>query len=80
MYDRLRLQCLPTHVQAVRTMHLPDSLDEAEEARRRLAFDELLCMQLQLLLQRDLSRYIPISPCACTVTLASLPADKGISC
>ena len=42
--------------QAVRTMHRPASLDAVEEARRRLAFDELLTMQLQLLLQRDLSR------------------------
>ena len=42
--------------QAVEVMHRPSSLDAADEARRRLAFDELLTMQVQLLLQRHLAR------------------------
>ena len=33
---------------AVRAAHFPTSLDEAERARRRLAYDELLCLQLVL--------------------------------
>ena len=39
-------------MQAVRSRHLPKSMQEAEEARQRLAFEELLVLQLRLLLQR----------------------------
>ena len=39
-------------VDAVRQMHYPDSLDDAREARRRLAFDELLTIELAVLMRR----------------------------
>ena len=38
--------------QAVRSRHVPGSQQEAEDARSRLAFEELLVLQLRLLLQR----------------------------
>jgi len=38
--------------QALRAVHFPRSLTEASSARERLAFDELLAMQLLLLLRR----------------------------
>ncbi|KAK9821728.1 hypothetical protein WJX81_006389 [Elliptochloris bilobata] len=41
-------------LEAVRTMHAPTGLAELEAARRRLAFDELLALQLSLLLRRKL--------------------------
>lgn len=41
-------------LQAVRTMHAPTGLADLEAARRRLAFDELLTLQLSLLLRRKL--------------------------
>jgi RecG-like helicase len=40
-------------VQAIRGRHQPQSEEEAESARRRLAFEELLVLQLRLLLQRN---------------------------
>lgn len=49
-------------VQAVRSRHLPRSTREAEEARQRLAFEELLVLQLRLLLQRT---SIQCAPCPC---------------
>ena len=39
---------------ALREVHFPSSLDAAEHARRRLAFDELLSLQLALLARRNL--------------------------
>ena len=39
--------------EALRVLHFPASMDEAEVARRRLAFEELLVMQLGLLLRRQ---------------------------
>jgi ATP-dependent DNA helicase RecG len=39
-------------VEAVRQMHYPDSRERREEARRRLAFEELLCVQLAVLERR----------------------------
>ena len=58
------LRCLASMVhkavgmrmQAVQEMHEPSSHVELEEARRRLAFEELLLLQLTLLLRRELSR------------------------
>ena len=38
---------------ALREVHFPTSLDAAEQARRRLAFDELLSLQLALLARRN---------------------------
>lgn len=39
---------------ALRSVHYPASLAEAEEARRRLAYDELLCLQLALLTRQSI--------------------------
>ncbi|MBS4870159.1 MAG: ATP-dependent DNA helicase RecG [Atopobium sp.] len=39
---------------ALREVHFPSSLDAAEQSRRRLAFDELLSLQLALLARRNL--------------------------
>ncbi|HWJ33011.1 MAG TPA: ATP-dependent DNA helicase RecG [Gaiellaceae bacterium] len=43
---------LPTRADALWALHRPRSLEEAETGRRRLAFDELLMLQLGLALQR----------------------------
>lgn len=43
---------LPTLGRALREVHFPPSVDAAERARRRLAFDELLCLQVALLARR----------------------------
>jgi len=43
---------LPTRTDALWALHRPRSLDEAEAGRRRLAFDELLLLQVGLALQR----------------------------
>ena len=42
----------PTRTDALWALHRPRSLDDAEAGRRRLAFDELLLLQLGLALQR----------------------------
>ncbi len=41
-----------TLARALREVHFPTSLALAEQARRRLAYDELLCLQLALLARR----------------------------
>ncbi|MGN0622000.1 MAG: ATP-dependent DNA helicase RecG [Porcipelethomonas sp.] len=41
---------------ALRSVHFPGSLEEAEEARRRLAFDEMLVLQLGMSLLKKKSR------------------------
>ncbi len=41
---------------AIRSMHFPSSLVEARTARRRLAYEELLCLQLGLLMRHHSSR------------------------
>jgi ATP-dependent DNA helicase RecG len=43
---------LPPRVDALWALHRPRSLEEAERGRRRLAFDELLFLQVGLALQR----------------------------
>ena len=43
---------LMTLARALRAAHFPSSLAEAELARRRLAYDELLCLQLALITRR----------------------------
>jgi ATP-dependent DNA helicase RecG len=48
--DRLKMPALET---AVRQIHFPDDWDNLERARRRLAFDELLLIQLGVLRQRQ---------------------------
>ena len=45
---------LPTLARALREVHFPSSVAAAERARRRLAFDELLCLQLALRVRREL--------------------------
>ena len=40
---------LMSEARALRAVHYPATVAEAEEARRRLAYDELLCLQLALL-------------------------------
>ena len=42
--------------QAIREIHCPSDLQSAERARQRLAFDELLFLQLMLLLRREILR------------------------
>ena len=45
---------LMTLGRALREIHFPASVGSAGEARRRLAYDELLCLQLALLTRRNL--------------------------
>ena len=47
--QRLKLPDLP---KAVRQMHYPDSTEDYDEARRRIAFEELFCVQLAMLERR----------------------------
>ena len=44
--DTLRLYNLPGLRDAIRQLHYPDSAEQVESARRRVAFDELLMLQL----------------------------------
>lgn len=51
---------LPSKMWAVAAVHRPASMDEAEKARRRLAFEELFLYQLALsLLRRDVTGFRP---------------------
>lgn len=50
--DMLRAHDLLPLKEAVSRMHYPDSADDAEAARRRLAFDELLMLQLSVARRR----------------------------
>lgn len=43
---------LPDHLKALHMVHLPQSLTQVEQARRRFIFEELLCLQLGMLLMR----------------------------
>jgi ATP-dependent DNA helicase RecG len=55
--ERRRRLGLTDRSTALRGIHLPDSLDEADTARRRLVFDELLRIQLTLVRRkRELER------------------------
>ena len=47
---------LPTLPEALRAVHRPASLDDAERGRRRLAFDELLDLQLMLIRARAVAK------------------------
>lgn len=51
---------------AVRALHFPASMREREYARQRLAYDELLVLQLALRLRND-ENLLGITPCAHTV-------------
>ena len=48
--------------QAIREMHRPTTGALQQEARRRLAFEELFLLQLTLLLKRTLARWEPRPP------------------
>ncbi len=50
--EQLRRYGFPGAAEAVRSLHLPASLDEALAARRRLAYEELFYLQLLLALRR----------------------------
>lgn len=52
LISRHELMCLQT---AIWQRHFPSSLATAEQARRRLAYNELLCLQLALLGRQELS-------------------------
>ena len=57
MPDVLRAEFdLPLLADALLAVHRPSSLEEAEQGRRRLAFDELLDLQLMLLRARTLAK------------------------
>ena len=47
---------LMTLARALREAHFPSDSDSAERARRRLAYDELLCLQVALLARRHISQ------------------------
>ena len=47
---------LPPLADALRAVHRPSSADEAERGRRRLAFDELLDLQLMLIRARAVAK------------------------
>jgi ATP-dependent DNA helicase RecG len=52
---RRRLELLPL-ADALRSVHRPAALEEAEQGRRRLAFDELLDLQLMLIRARAVAK------------------------
>jgi ATP-dependent DNA helicase RecG len=43
---------LPSRAQAIRQLHFPDELDDVERARQRLALDEFVQLQTQMLVRR----------------------------
>ncbi len=57
--DYRRRAALPTLAEAYRMVHRPDDLDEAARGRRRLAFDELLLLQIGVMLKRHHRRSLP---------------------
>ena len=61
---------------ALKAIHQPDNLEQAEQARRRLAFNELFLLQLGLRLLklgRDDHQAIPLPPQAASEFLTQLP-------
>ncbi len=69
---------LPTLQWALERLHYPDSLDQAERARRRLAFDEFFVLQLGLVQRRlawksQTGTPVPIDRALLERFLASLP-------
>jgi len=63
---------------ALREIHFPRTMRHQENARRRLAFDELFTLQLAVLRQRQIWRTepapaIPIAPAALERLIAALP-------
>src|SRR5690606_35599250 len=51
--DLRRRHNLPDLPKSIRQIHLPDSIQEHEAARRRFAFEELLFVQLAMLERRE---------------------------
>lgn len=60
---------------ALRGLHAPGGKPECDAARRRLAFQELYALQLKLLVQRDVARWV--APACVSVRVALGPAWKG---
>ncbi|MFA7236266.1 MAG: ATP-dependent DNA helicase RecG [Phycisphaeraceae bacterium] len=54
--DYRKARALPELADAYRMLHAPDTEDEAKSARRRLAYDELLLLQLGLTINRHYTR------------------------
>jgi ATP-dependent DNA helicase RecG len=85
---RSELDLLPTSA-ALRQIHFPDTLESAETARRRFAFDELLAIQIMLALKRSSMsalvkphRYEPSDTCRQELTDAlpfTLTSDQASS-
>ena len=48
----IKAHALPNRAKAIRTLHHPETLDETSPARRRLAYEELLFMQLAVGLRK----------------------------
>ena len=60
--DYRKEKALPTLADAYRMMHAPRDLSEPKEARRRLAFDELLQLQLAVMMKRRQRREMLNAP------------------
>ena len=74
----LKNQGLPSLSQAIISLHAPETLAEAQLARRRLAFEELLLLQLKvrqarLRLAEEAASVIPFNEAAVKKFVASLP-------
>ena len=67
---------LMTLARALRAVHFPQGMAEKEPARRRLAYDELLALQLALLTRQRLS-LASVSPCAHVTNGAHVVALLG---
>jgi ATP-dependent DNA helicase RecG len=75
--SRARLN-LPELAEAIRQVHFPDNWEKLEVARQRLAFDELLLVQLGVLRQRQnwqaqVGRPVRVEPAALENLLNALP-------
>lgn len=63
LHDEYRNQrALPTLAEAYRMVHRPEDEDESKHGRRRLAFDELLMMQLAVFIKRVHRRESLVAP------------------
>jgi ATP-dependent DNA helicase RecG len=77
---------MPNLTDAIRQIHFPDSQGKLETARRRLAFDELLLIQLGVFQQRQAwrtqtGRPVQIDPSALERLLQTLPFElTGAQC
>ncbi len=75
--ERLQMPSLP---EAIQQIHFPDNQEKLESARRRLAFDELLLIQLGVLQQRQAwrmqtGRPVTINPGTLEQLLQALPFE-----